>query len=130
MVQIKYKGIPNIKNVYRGIDGSNELELDASDPAKSIAEVSEAKAKQVISDIPEEFEVMKGGYKNKMVSTAPSKKFQWSDDLKHDVVKAYQKAKPTPESSKSIVEQLSSEYGANMAAIRIVLIKAGVYVKK
>jgi len=130
MTVVKYIGIPNIKSVYRGIDDTVELELDAKDPEKQIAEVSTAKAKQLVSDFPEEFEVLKGSYQNKMVSTVPNQKKQWSDDLKKEVVKRYQEASPTKETSSTIVKQLSDEYGVNLASIRMVLMAAKVYVKK
>jgi|TARA_Y100000310_G_scaffold68628_1_gene63974 predicted house-cleaning NTP pyrophosphatase (Maf/HAM1 superfamily) len=130
MAVVKYLGIPNIKSIYRGIDNEVELELDAKDPEKQIAEVSTEKAKQLVSDFPEEFEVLKGSYQNKMVSTVPNQKKQWSGDLKKEVVKRYQEAKPTKETSNNIVKQLSGEYGVNLASIRMVLMAAKVYVKK
>lgn len=54
----------------------------------------------------------------------------WDDDKKAAVIKAYEAAEPTPETSVEIVKQIAEEYDESPNGVRMVLTKAGVYVKK
>jgi len=55
---------------------------------------------------------------------------EWTDELKEEVIKAYQAANPTPETSVEIVKELAEEYGKTPNGLRMILSKAEVYVKK
>lgn len=54
----------------------------------------------------------------------------WDDDKKAAVVAAYEEADPTPETSMEIVKELAEEYDESLNGVRMILTKAGVYVKK
>lgn len=54
----------------------------------------------------------------------------WDDDKKAAVVEAYENANPTPETSMEIVKDLADEYEESPNGVRMILTKAGVYVKK
>jgi len=54
----------------------------------------------------------------------------WDDDKKAAVVEAYEAAEPTPETSMEIVKEIAEEYDESPNGVRMVLTKAGVYVKK
>lgn len=54
----------------------------------------------------------------------------WDDDKKAAVIKDYEAAEPTPETSMEIVKDIADEYGESPNGVRMVLSKAGVYVKK
>ena len=55
---------------------------------------------------------------------------QWNDELKSQVIKMYQDAEPTPESSTEIIKDIAEEIEASPNGVRMVLVQAGVYVKK
>lgn len=55
---------------------------------------------------------------------------QWTPELKEQVVKMYQDADPTPESSTEIIKDIADEIEASPNGVRMVLVQAGVYVKK
>lgn len=55
---------------------------------------------------------------------------QWNDELKANVIKMYQDAEPTPESSTEIIKDIAEEIEASPNGVRMVLVQAGVYVKK
>lgn len=55
---------------------------------------------------------------------------EWTDELKQEVIEAYESANPTPETSVEIVAQLAEDYDKTPNGIRMILTKAGVYVKK
>ena len=55
---------------------------------------------------------------------------QWNDELKAQVIKMYQDAEPTPESSTEIIKDIAEEIEASPNGVRMVLVQAGVYVKK
>ena len=57
-------------------------------------------------------------------------KVAWDDEKKAAVVKAYQKANATPETSMEIVKEIAEEFDESPNGVRMVLTKAGVYVKK
>jgi hypothetical protein len=54
----------------------------------------------------------------------------WDDDKKAAVIEAYESANPTPENSMEIVKDLADEYEESPNGVRMILTKAGVYVKK
>ena len=54
----------------------------------------------------------------------------WTDELKAQVVEDYQGADPTPETSMEIVKDIAEELGESPNGVRMILTKAGVYVKK
>jgi transposase-like protein len=54
----------------------------------------------------------------------------WSDDKKASAIKLYENAGPTPENSMDIVAEIAEELGESPNGVRMILSKAGVYVKK
>jgi len=54
----------------------------------------------------------------------------WTDELKAQVVEDYQSADPTPETSMEIVSDIAENIGQTPNGVRMILTKAGVYVKK
>ena len=54
----------------------------------------------------------------------------WDDAKKEAVIEAYEAAEPTPENSMEIVAELAEEFEESPNGVRMVLTKAGVYVKK
>ena len=59
-----------------------------------------------------------------------NRKMAWDDDKRAAAVEAYEKANPTPENSMEIVKQIADDMGESANGVRMVLTKAGVYVKK
>jgi len=55
---------------------------------------------------------------------------EWTDELKAEVVKAYEAQNPTAEDTVEIVKELAAEFEKTPNGIRMILTKAGVYVKK
>lgn len=55
---------------------------------------------------------------------------EWTEELKAQVVKEYEAADPTPETTMDIVKELAESFDKTPNGVRIVLSKAGVYVKK
>lgn len=56
--------------------------------------------------------------------------FEWNDENKADVVERYKKANPTADNSADIVNEIAEELGATPNGVRMILVKADVYVKK
>ena len=54
----------------------------------------------------------------------------WDQDKKDEVVAAYEQAGPTPENSMEIVKEIAGEFEESPNGVRMVLSKAGVYIKK
>ena len=54
----------------------------------------------------------------------------WDDDKKEAVIQAYESADPTPETSVEIVKEIAEEYEESPNRVRMILTKAGVYVRK
>ena len=54
----------------------------------------------------------------------------WTDELKAKVIEMYEQAGPTPESSTEIIKDIAEEIEASPNGVRMVLVQAGVYVKK
>ena len=57
---------------------------------------------------------------------------EWSDELKASVVKKYEAAEPTAETSTEIVKDIAEALGDGFTVngVRVILVKAGVYIKK
>jgi uncharacterized hydantoinase/oxoprolinase family protein len=55
---------------------------------------------------------------------------EWTDELKEEVVKEYTSRNPTPENTMEIVAELADEYDKTVNGVRMILTKAGAYVKK
>ena len=54
----------------------------------------------------------------------------WTDESKAQAVELYTEASPTPETSMEIVKDIADELGESPNGVRMILTKAGVYVKK
>ena len=54
----------------------------------------------------------------------------WDDDKKAQAVAMYEEAEPTPENSMEIVKEIADELEESPNGVRMILTKAGVYVKK
>ena len=54
----------------------------------------------------------------------------WTDELKAQAVAAYKAASPTPETSTEIIKEIAEELEQSPNGVRMILIQAGVYVKK
>ena len=54
----------------------------------------------------------------------------WTDESKQQAVEMYQDAEPTPETSMEIVKEIAEELGESPNGVRMILTKAGVYVRK
>jgi|TARA_B110000914_G_C15365330_1_gene400567 hypothetical protein len=59
-----------------------------------------------------------------------TRKVAWDDDKKAEAVKLYEAAEPTPETSMEIVKEIAEELDESPNGVRMILTKAGVYVKK
>ena len=55
---------------------------------------------------------------------------EWTDELKAQVVEAYEAQDPTPENTMDIVKSLAEEFEKTPNGVRMVLTRAGVYIKK
>jgi hypothetical protein len=58
------------------------------------------------------------------------RKMAWDDDKKAQAVSMYEEAEPTPETSMEIVKDIAEELDESPNGVRMILTKAGVYVKK
>ena len=54
----------------------------------------------------------------------------WTDESKEQAVEMYTAEEPTPENSMEIVQMIAEELGESPNGVRMILTKAGVYVKK
>lgn len=54
----------------------------------------------------------------------------WTDESKAKAISLYQEAEPTPENSLEIVKEIADELEESVNGVRMILIKAGVYIKK
>ena len=54
----------------------------------------------------------------------------WTDESKEQAVEMYTAEEPTPENSMEIVKMIAEELGESPNGVRMILTKAGVYVKK
>ena len=63
-------------------------------------------------------------------TTKRKRRMAWDDDKKAAVIAAYEEQNPTPENSMEIVKEIADEYEESPNGVRMILSKAGVYVKK
>ena len=54
----------------------------------------------------------------------------WTDEKKEQAIEMYGEQEPTPETSMEIVKEIADELGESPNGVRMILTKAGVYVKK
>ena len=54
----------------------------------------------------------------------------WTDEAKAQAVEMYTAEEPTPENSMEIVKEIAAELGESPNGVRMILTRAGVYVKK
>ena len=54
----------------------------------------------------------------------------WTDEMKSQAVEMYQDGEPTPETSMEIVKDIAEDLNESPNGVRMILTKAGVYVKK
>ena len=58
------------------------------------------------------------------------RKVAWTDEKKAEVIAAYEAADPTPDNSMEVVKEIAEEFEESPNGVRMILTKAGVYVKK
>jgi transposase-like protein len=58
------------------------------------------------------------------------KNMAWTEESKAQAVEMYQEQEPTPETSMEIVKDIADELGESPNGVRMILTKAGVYVRK
>ncbi len=58
------------------------------------------------------------------------RRMAWDDEKKAAVIEAYEAAEPTPENSMEVVAELAEEFEESPNGVRMILTKAGVYIKK
>ena len=54
---------------------------------------------------------------------------EWTEELKAEVVTAYQDRNPTPENTMQLLQDLANEYDRTVNGVRMILTKADAYVK-
>jgi predicted transcriptional regulator len=54
---------------------------------------------------------------------------EWTDEKKAEVIKRYKDASPTPDTSMDVVKEIAEDVEATPNGVRMILSKAGVYVK-
>ncbi len=62
--------------------------------------------------------------------TKRRRRMAWTDESKAQAVEMYTDAEATPETSMEIVKDIAEELGESPNGVRMILTKAGVYVKK
>jgi transposase-like protein len=62
--------------------------------------------------------------------TKRRRKMAWTDESKAQAVEMYTENDPTPETSMEIVKDIADELGESPNGVRMILTRAGVYVKK
>ena len=62
--------------------------------------------------------------------TRGKRKMAWDDDKKAQAVDMYEGQDPTPETSMEIVAEIAEELEESPNGVRMILTKAGVYIKK
>ena len=62
--------------------------------------------------------------------TKRRRKMAWDDDKKAQAVEMYTVEEPTPDTSMEIVKDIADELGESPNGVRMILTRAGVYVKK
>lgn len=54
----------------------------------------------------------------------------WTDEQKKDAIAQYESGKPTPENSTELIKEIADSMEQSANGVRMVLVQAGVYVKK
>jgi len=54
----------------------------------------------------------------------------WTDEQKQSAIEKYEAAEPTAENSAEVVEEIAKEMEQTVNGVRMVLVQAGVYIKK
>ena len=54
----------------------------------------------------------------------------WTDEDKQSVIEAYKAGNPTPENSTELIKEIAEDMEQSANGVRMVLVQAGVYVKK
>ena len=54
----------------------------------------------------------------------------WTEEDKQSVIEAYKAGNPTPENSTELIKEIAEEMEQSANGVRMVLVQAGVYVKK
>lgn len=54
---------------------------------------------------------------------------EWTDELKQEVIAAYEEKSPTAETSINIVKNIAAQFEKTANGVRMILSKAGVYIK-
>lgn len=54
----------------------------------------------------------------------------WTEDQKNEAIEAYKAGNPTPETSTEIIKEIAEKMEQSANGVRMVLVQAGVYVKK
>lgn len=67
---------------------------------------------------------------NKSTKKQRKRKMAWTDESKAQAVEMYTDAAPTPETSMEVVKEIAEELDESPNGVRMILTKAGVYVKK
>ena len=65
-----------------------------------------------------------------MKTKTRNRRMAWDDDKKAQAVEMYEAENPTPETSMEIVKDIADEVNESPNGVRMILSKAGVYVKK
>ena len=58
------------------------------------------------------------------------RRMAWTDEKKEQAIEMYEAQDPTPETSMEIVKEIADELAESPNGVRMILTKAGVYVKK
>ena len=69
-------------------------------------------------------------YKARFGSTKRRKTMSWTDEKKQEVIDMYVGEEPTPENSMEIVADIAEQVEESPNGVRMILTKAGVYVRK
>jgi hypothetical protein len=54
----------------------------------------------------------------------------WTDDQKKQAIEAYEGGEPTPENSTELIKEIAENMEQSANGVRMILVQAGVYVKK
>ena len=66
----------------------------------------------------------------RQLNSTGKRKMPWTDESKAESVELYTQENPTPETSMEIVKDIADQLGESPNGVRMILTKAGVYVKK
>jgi transposase-like protein len=64
------------------------------------------------------------------LKTKRRRRMAWTDESKQEAVEMYLEQEPTPETSMEVVKDIAEHLGESPNGVRMILTKAGVYVKK